>query len=121
MGDKSTYLANKILDAIFNATSFSVTTVYVALTVSGTEVATGSYARTAGSFSAASSGAVSNDAAVTFPAPTANWGTVDGIKLYDASTSGNLLYTGALAVSRTINNGDGAPSFAIGDLDVTDL
>jgi hypothetical protein len=32
--------------------------------------------------------------------------------VFDASTSGNLLFRTALTVSKTVNNGDAAPSFA---------
>ena len=96
----------------------------------GTEVTGGSYARVAvtsslanwagtqstGSTTASSGtgGTTSNNGAVTFPAPTANWGVVTGMGLYDASTAGNLLIYTALTTSKTINNGDAAPSFAAG-------
>lgn len=94
----------------------------------GTEVTGGSYARVtvasslanwAGTQAAASttastgtSGTTSNNGAITFPAPTANWGVVTHIGVYDASTAGNLLFYAPLTVSKTINNGDAAPSFA---------
>ncbi len=94
----------------------------------GTEVSGGSYARVsvssslanwAGTQAAASTsassgtgGTTSNNGAVTFPAPTANWGTVTHVALYDASTSGNMLIWSALTTSKTVNNGDAAPSFA---------
>ena len=94
----------------------------------GTEVTGGSYARVtyasslanwAGTQSAGSTvassgttGTTSNNNAITFPAPSANWGTVTHIGVYDASTSGNLLFWSALTTSKTINNGDAAPSFA---------
>lgn len=110
-------------------------TLYVALltaapsdTGGGTEVTGGSYARVAvtsalgawDNTQAASSTAVSsgtggttrNQAAITFPAPTANWGVVTHVGIYDASTGGNLLVWSALTVSKTVNNGDAAPSFA---------
>jgi hypothetical protein len=94
----------------------------------GTEVTGGSYARVqvvsslanwAGTQAAASttassgtSGTTSNNAAVTFPAPTANWGVVTGFAVFDAATVGNMLFYSALTVNKTINNGDAAPSFA---------
>lgn len=111
------------------------TTLYVALltaapsdTGGGTEVSGGSYARvavtssmanwagtqSAGSTTASSgtSGTTSNNNAITFPAPTANWGVVTHAAIYDASTGGNLVTYMALTVSKTINNGDAAPSYA---------
>jgi hypothetical protein len=118
-------------------------TLYVALltaapsdTGGGTEVTGGSYARvavtstltawagtqSAGSTTASSGtgGQTSNNAAITFPAPTANWGVCTHLGIYDAATTGNLLYWVALTVSKTINNADAAPSFAIGALTVTE-
>lgn len=94
----------------------------------GTEVTGGSYARVsvtsaltayAGTQSAASTtassgtgGTTSNNAAITFPAPTANWGVCTHMAIYDASSAGNLLFWNALTTSKTVNNGDAAPSFA---------
>lgn len=94
----------------------------------GTEVTGGSYARVsvtssltnwAGTQAAAStvassgsSGTTSNNAAITFPAPTANWGTVTHWGIWDAASGGNLLIYAPLNVSKTVNNGDAAPSFA---------
>jgi hypothetical protein len=85
----------------------------------GTEVSGGSYARVnvTTAFGAPTDGAGSNTAAITFAGPTANWGTVTHFAIFDASTSGNAVTAlKALAAARTINNGDAAPSFAIGDL-----
>jgi hypothetical protein len=110
-------------------------TLYVALftanptdTGGGTEVTGGSYARVAvtsslanwaGTQAAAStvassgtSGTTSNNGTITYPAPTANWGTVTGVGIFDATTAGNLLIYSALTTSKTVNNGDAAPSFA---------
>jgi hypothetical protein len=115
------------------------TTLYVALyttcptdSTAGTEVTGGSYARvaitsalanwagtqSAGSTTASSgtSGTTSNNGTVTFPAPTANWGVVACDGVLDASTSGNLIFYNTLTTSKTINNGDAAPSFAAGAL-----
>lgn len=94
----------------------------------GTEVSGGSYARvtvassmanwagtqSAGSTTASSGtgGTTSNNSTITFPAPTANWGVVTHVGVYDASSGGNLMFYMALTVSKTINNGDAAPSYA---------
>lgn len=98
----------------------------------GTEVTGGSYARvtvasslanwagtqSAGSTTASSGtgGTTSNNNAITFPAPSANWGSVTHVAIYDASSSGNLLAWSALTTPKTVNNGDPAPSFAAGAL-----
>ena len=129
------YAENKLTDALWRGQALGApATWYVGLdtvacseTGGGTEVAGGSYARvetnaslaawagtqSAGSTVASSgtSGTTSNNNAVTFPAPTANWGSVTHAAIYDASTGGNLLVWGALTVPKTINNGDSAPSF----------
>jgi hypothetical protein len=38
--------------------------------------------------------------------------------IWDASTSGNLLFCQALTTAKTVNNGDPAPAFAIDALTV---
>ena len=142
MSAMSNYLENQLVDHLFRAATFSKpSAIYVSLHTAdptdagtGTEVSGGSYARaqldpsnanwdaTQGGNSGASSGtggATQNSAAITFPTPSANWGTVTHFGVCDASTSGNMLIHGALAASKNINNGDPAPSFAIGALDIT--
>jgi hypothetical protein len=135
-GAMTDYLENKIIDWLFRGQAFTPpATIYVSLhtaacsdSSTGTEVSGGSYARVAvtsalanwaGTQAAASTtastgtgGTTSNNAAVTFPAPTANWGSITHFGLFDASTSGNQLACAALTVSKTVNNGDAAPSFA---------
>ena len=136
------YLENKIVDWLLRNQAFTPpATVYVSLhtaacsdSSTGTEVTGGSYARvavasslanwagtqSAGSTTASSGtgGTTSNNGAITFPAPTANWGTVTHFGIFDASTSGNQLFCAALTVAKTINNGDAAPSFAAGALTI---
>lgn len=129
---------NSIIDFLLRAQSFTPpSTVYLALetaagsdTGCGTEVSGGSYARvaitsslanwagtqSAGSTAASSgtSGTTSNNAAATYPTPTANWGTITGFCVMSASTSGTMFFRANLTTSKTVNNGDAAPSFAIG-------
>ncbi len=135
MGGISTYAEKAVLDQLFGATAYSTpATLYVALYTAtpsdsggGTEVSGGSYARVAvtnntTNFPASTGGAPaskSNGTAITFPAPTAAWGVVTSFGVLDASTAGNLLWWGALTVSKTINNGDAAPSFAASALTFT--
>jgi len=118
----SNYLENKVLDHTLRGASGAYTapsTIYVGLFTAsptdsnaGTEVAGNAYQRTAITFgTAAASGAISNSATCTFPTATGTWGTITHIGLYDAQTSGNLLYWGAVTVSKTIQNGD---TFSIG-------
>jgi hypothetical protein len=96
------------------------------------EVSGGSYARVAVTSSLAnwagtqgagtttassgSSGTTSNNNTITFPAPTANWGTIVGAFVADAAAAGNVIAYSSLTVNKTVNNGDAAPSFAAGAL-----
>jgi hypothetical protein len=135
MAAASNYLENNLIDWLLRGQTFMApTNTYMGLFTAapsdsggGTEVSGGSYARvtiasslanwagtqSSGSTTASSGtgGATSNNGAITFPAPTANWGVVTHWGLFDASSAGNLLFHGALTVSKTINNGDAAPAF----------
>jgi len=114
MGSFSDYFENKIIDHMLRNQAFTPpSTLYVALyTVAptdaggGTEVSGGSYARQAVTFSAASGGATSNSADITFPQATADWGTIVAVGILDASSGGNLLAWGALTANKTVNSGD---------------
>ncbi|MFN7883198.1 MAG: hypothetical protein ACK5PF_09330, partial [bacterium] len=126
----SDFLENRLIDHVFRGQAYTApTTIFFALFTSacsdaagGTEVSGGSYARaslaaslanwagtqSAGSTVASSgtSGTTSNNGVVTFATPSAGWGTVTHMGIYDASTAGNLLICRALTVSKTINSGD---------------
>jgi hypothetical protein len=89
----------------------------------GTEVTGGSYAQQTldpldANWAATSggNGLTSNSSAITYPAPTANWGTVTDMAITDGTDQ--WIY-GTLTNSRVISNGDSAPTFAIGALTVT--
>ena len=126
MAEMSNYLEDALINATLRNTTYtSPAAVYVALFTSdptdagsGTEVSGGSYARTAVTFGAPSNGVTTNSAAVEFPQATGNWGTVGWIGIYDASTSGNLLYHTALDTSKTIDTGD-IFKISTGNLSVT--
>lgn len=125
------YAEKKILDLIFSDTPWTIpSTWYLGLfTVAptdsggGTEVSGGSYARLAvtnntTNFPAASGGSPSlkaNGAAFTFATPTADWGTVVAVGVFDASTAGNLIGWALLVVPKTILNGASPASWAIGE------
>lgn len=126
-GSKSDYLENKILDHVLRNTAYSSpAAVYVGLYTAaptdaggGTEVSGNAYARTAATFSTASSGATANDSDVTFSTPSAGWGEVVAFGVFDAASAGNLLYWADLDDSKTINSGD-TVVFASGSLDITE-
>lgn len=65
-------------------------------------------------------GITSNLSAITFPQASGSWGTITHIAICDSAThgAGNMLFHGALSVSKTVNNGD-TFSFQIGDLVIT--
>ena len=86
----------------------------------GTEVSGSGYARQSATFAAATSGAgtTDNSAAVTFTAAGGSWGTITHIGIFDALTTGNLLWHGAMTASKTIADGD-TLEFAIGNIDLT--
>ena len=110
----SNYLENALINATLRNTTYtSPSTVYVALFTSdptdagsGTECSGGAYVRQSATFGAPSDGASSISADVEFPQATGAWGTITHFGIFDASSSGNLLYHGALTASKTIATGD---------------
>ena len=61
----------------------------------------------------------SNTADIVFNVPTANWGTITGAGLYDAQTSGNLIYVSTLTSPKSVSNGDGAPRILAGQMRIS--
>ena len=59
-------------------------------------------------------GTTGNNNPIAYPAPTAPWGVIFGFYLMDALTGGNSLEYAPLAIPKTVNGGDPAPSFAAG-------
>jgi hypothetical protein len=88
--------------------------------VAGTPPSGGSYARVnaTGLFAVPSAGSVANNAVITFPTATADWGTVTHAELFDAATAGNRLAWAALGTSKPVPLGDTA-SIASGQLVIT--
>jgi hypothetical protein len=142
MAAMSNFLENRLIDQIFRAQAAPTTsTLHVALYTAapsdsggGTEVSGNNYSRAsvtsslanwAGTQSTGSTtastgtgGATSNNNAITFATPSASWGTVTHFGIFDAASSGNLLFHGALTIAKTINSGD-TVSFPAGSLSVT--
>lgn len=126
MAEMSNHLENALINATLRNTSYtSPATVYISLHTAdptdagtGTEVSGGSYARQSATFAAPSNGASATNADVTFPQATGNWGAIGWIGIWDASTTGNLLYHTALDASKTIDTGD-IFKIASGSLTVT--
>lgn len=128
MSAATNYLENEVLDHILGEGARDFTSpaaLYVGLFTavtdgeagSVTEVSGNSYARTGVNFNAASGGSADNNGAVTFPtASGGNWGVITHAGIYDASSGGNLLFYGALSVSKTVTDGD---TFQIADQQLT--
>lgn len=138
MSALSNYLENKAIDAMFRGQAMpSIPTLYFALftaaptdTGGGTECAGGAYARAAVTASMANfagtqgpgttaasngtSGSTSNNVDIQFPSPSANWGTVIAMAVFDAPTGGNMLVYGAVSPPKVVNSGDLPPKFAAG-------
>lgn len=138
MSALSDFLENRLIDWFLRGQAYTPpATVHIGLFTGapndaggGTEVTGGAYQRAsvasslanwAGTQSAGSTvassgtgGTTSNNGVVSFPTPTANWGVVTHVGVFDAPTGGNLLFHAALTVPKTVNNGDAAPTFTAG-------
>jgi hypothetical protein len=115
------YIKNEVLGAVAYAAS---ATVYIGLwtsalsdtstSASAGEVSGGSYARVAvtnntTNFNSVTTGNKVNSTAWTFPAATANWGTVTHVGVFAvASGAGDMLLWADLTTAKAINNGDTA-------------
>ncbi len=128
-GGMSNYLANAILDHLFEGTAYTpATNLYIAvLTAAASDSDTGStitepgdtYARqNENTWDAAAAGLSQNSSLVAFPAATTSWDTLTHHAICDALTNGNLLLYHALDDSRVIGTGDIA-EYAAGALKVT--
>lgn len=104
-GSKSNYLEDKMLDHVLGGPDYTrPATLYFGLFTAepneagtGTEVTGGSYARVAvtnnaTNFPASSGSQKQNGTPVTFVAATADWGTIVAVGVFDASSSGNMLF-----------------------------
>lgn len=125
----STVAETAILSAVFRGVTLTPpATLYFALFTAaptdaggGTEVIGAGYARVAvvanttnfPAPSGAPSG-TSNAGAITFPAPTADWGSIVAIGVFSAATAGTLWAWAALGTVLSVNAGDAPPSFPIG-------
>jgi hypothetical protein len=96
----SSYLADELLDAVGNASSFSVGTVYIKLHIgdpgaNGTSNPATETTRKSASFGAASAGTLTSDADIT-------WTNISGSEdatfftAWDSLTTGNFLFSGSI-------------------------
>ena len=122
-GFKSDYLCDALLDHEMGATVWTApATIYIAAFTAaptssggGTEVTGGSYARVAltnngTNFPAAASKTKRTGVAITFPSPSADWGSIVGLASFDAASGGNMLRYGPLSTPVTVTSGGAALS-----------
>jgi hypothetical protein len=127
----SNYLEQAIMNLLISGTAYTPpTTVYCGLFTAFTEAADGDtftevsttgtgYSRQATTFAAPSAGATSNSNVLTFDnTGGTDFGSVSHFGIFDASTSGNLLYWGTIVSGpKTIASG-GNMAVAAGELDI---
>jgi hypothetical protein len=140
MSIMTNYLEEKLINHLFRAVAYSHsspaswfiglhTAAYGESGTGGTEVSTSgtTYVRiavTRGSgFTLGSSSdvrTVYNASTITFGVPSANWGQVTHVGIWDhLSNTTNLIIEAQLQFAKTINNGDPAPKFNAGELKFT--
>lgn len=143
MAALSNFLENRLVDHLLRGQAYTPPSVlhFALFTAAptdaggGVEVSGGSYARAAVSaslsafagtqgagtstVSSGTGGSTSNNSAITFPAPSANWNNVTHFGVFDAPTGGNLLWWGPLTAAKTINAGDAAPVWPAGAFSFT--
>lgn len=112
-GSKTNYYEDAVLN-VLRGTGITAVTPRMALftavtdgeTSSVTEVSGGNYSRASVTFGAPSGGSMTNSGTVSFPTPSAGWGTVVGWGVMDAATVGNMLYYSDQTPNKTINTSD---------------
>tara|TARA_B110000879_G_C11120765_1_gene491690 strand:+ start:558 stop:947 length:390 start_codon:yes stop_codon:yes gene_type:complete len=127
MSKFSDYLETQILNSTLKGGSFpTITTAYLAVFIGDpTDAASGgaegswtNYTRQAMSFGTISGGAVNSSTQLQFPALVGSNVTISHIGIFDAATSGNMLYHTNLATSKTLT-ADDVLSFAVSGVTVT--
>ena len=114
MSAMSDYLELKFLDHFTGTASTSApSAVYLGLATaslqddaSGTELTGNNYSRKAITFASASSGSIASNSAVELDPASGSWGSVSHWGIFDASSSGNLLFHGSFTSAKTIASGD---------------
>ena len=125
MAKLSNYLETELIDHVLrNAAYSSPTTVYIALFTTdplddaiGTEITgLGGYARQAAAFDAPTDGVTQNTDDEEFGPATESWGTITHVAIFDAVSTGNMLFHGILDTAKAVGDGD-TFKIAAGDLE----
>lgn len=131
--NESNYLNTKICDSILKGQQWTPpTAIWVALftTVPNLDGTTGVEVSTSGTGyarqqiqqgsgwtgPAGNTLVYSNTNDIVFDTPTANWGTIRGVGMYDAQVDGNLLYAAFLNNTKPVSASDNAPRIPAGQL-----
>jgi hypothetical protein len=107
-GDASLYLANALLNHVLGGPDFTPpSNIYFGLFVSGTEVSGNNYSRklvanNSTNFPAAVAGAKALATAQEFDPPSGTWGLVDEIRIFDAPSGGNTLWSKSVTTPRNV-------------------
>lgn len=122
MSGFSTYQANKTLtDELVTPYASRYLALFLAdptdANLTANELSAGWYARQpTGSWASPTTGATSNNGGITFPAVTGAQVVVSHWGIYDAATSGNLLFSDAFPDSGKTFNIDDIPFLLAGDI-----
>lgn len=133
MASLTQYAQKKLLDHTLGGDAFSIPTTHLALFRASpgetgslvSEVSGGDYARVAlsGKLTATvlATGLMASSAAISFPTPTADWGTVTHLAVCDASSAGNVLLHIPLTQAIVQNSGGVAIEFIAGAFEISAL
>jgi hypothetical protein len=111
LGISTVNLANKWLDVLGASTFTGITTVYVKLHTgdpgaAGTASASAEVTRKAVTWSVASAGSKAMSGTLSWSSWSAGAETISHVSLWDNSTGGNFIWSGQLATSKAVGNGD---------------
>ena len=127
MAALSDYAENLLLNFILTGTGSAPSNLYLGLYTAapndaggGTEISGNGYSRQTITFNTASgtSGTTDNSNTPSFTASGGDFGTIQAMGIFDAQTSGNLLWHGTIATNKTVYSGDSI-QFAAGSIDLT--
>ncbi len=127
MAALSDYAENLLLNFILTGAGSAPSNLYLGLYTTapndaggGTELSGNGYSRQAITFNTASGtgGTTDNSNVTSFTASGGDFGNIVALGIFDAQTSGNLLWHGAIATNKTVYSGDSI-QFAAGSIDLT--
>ncbi len=106
----STYLSDKYLDCLVNASGFNIAAVYIQLHTgapgaAGTNNVAGNNVRKTTAWNAASAESKATNTDIVWT-NVSNTETYTDVSLWDASSTGNFLWSGSLTASKAVTAGD---------------